>query len=217
MEYEVGYKIGNIEVVNTEYIKERKTHICYCKCLICGKIIKHSRRNMLKLKGNGCKTCVNKQRAKNAVKHTRLYNVWKQMKHRCRCTQTDYNHWKHYSGRGIDICKEWETYEPFRKWAYENGWNEDDLYLTNRNKLTIDRINNDGNYCPQNCRVVSHSMNQLNKRNTIKVKYKNKMYTIPELSNILNINSDILRHRIKNGWEEKSWGIPKRCRRTKNV
>lgn len=198
MEYNVGYKIGNIEVVEIKHDKEKHRKIFYCKCLLCGNIIPHRLDNLLRLKGNGCKDCVNKAKSINSVKHTRLYNVWRQMKHRCRCTETDYNHWKNYRGRGIDICKEWETYAPFKKWAEENGWNENTLYKSNRNTLTIDRIDNNGNYCPENCRIITHFEQQWNKTINRKVEYNGKVYNLLELSNKLNLPIATIIGRIKN-------------------
>ncbi len=198
MEYNVGYKIGNIEVVKIKHDKEKHRKIFYCKCLLCGNIIPHRLDNLLRLKGNGCKDCVNKAKSINSVKHTRLYNVWRQMKHRCRCTETDYSHWKNYRGRGIDICKEWETYAPFKKWAEENGWNENTLYKSKRNTLTIDRIDNNGNYCPENCRIITHFEQQWNKRINRKVEYNGKVYNLLELSNKLNLPITTIIGRIKN-------------------
>ena len=197
MEYNIGYKIGNIEIVDIKYNKEKHRKFFYCKCLLCGNITPHRLENLSKLKGNGCKDCVNKAKSINAVKYTRLYNVWRQMKHRCRCTSNDFNHWKNYAGRGIDICKEWETYEPFKKWAEENGWNENNLYNSKRNMLTIDRINNDGNYCPENCRILTHFEQQWNKSINRKVEYKGKTYNLLELSNKLNLPISTILGRIK--------------------
>lgn len=197
MEYNIGYKIRNVEIVDIKYNKEKYRKLFYCKCLLCGNIIPHRIENLSKLKGNGCKDCVNKAKSINAVKHTRLYNVWKQMKHRCRCTNNDFNHWKNYAGKGIDICKEWETYEPFKKWAQENGWNENNLYNSKRNTLTIDRIDNNGNYCPENCRIITHFEQQWNKSINKKVEYKGKIYNLLQLSKKLNLPISTINSRIK--------------------
>ena len=199
MKHGVGYKIGNIEVIKVEYNKDKKDYSYFCKCLLCGNIIKHSGGNMYKLQGLGCKDCVKKQKMENAVKHTRLYGVWRQMKHRCRCSETDYNHWKNYGGRGIDICKEWETYAPFKEWAERNGWNENNLYDSNRNKLTIDRIDNNGNYSPENCRIIAHREQQWNKRCSVKITYKGEVYNLLELSKKLNISIPALYTRWRRG------------------
>lgn len=198
MNYDVGYKFGNVEVVDIKYNKEKRRKMAYCKCLLCGKIFEHCISNLEKLKGNGCRECYFKAKNKNAVKFTRLYNVWKQMKHRCRCSKSDYSHWKNYSGKGIDICKEWETYEPFKKWAEENGWNENNLYASKRNTLTIDRIDNNGNYCPENCRIITHFEQQWNKTTNRKVEYKGQIYNLLQLSKMLNLPMSTILGRHKN-------------------
>jgi len=82
-----------------------------------------------------------------------LYGVWVNMRTRC----NNPNYYKHhrYGGRGISVCKEWDSeFIDFYNWAISNGW---------RNDLQIDRIDNDGNYCPDNCRFVSSLDNNNNK------------------------------------------------------
>ena len=94
----------------------------------------------------------------NNVKHnksnTRLYRIWNGMK--TRCYHTCHDSYKNYGGRGIKICKEWYgDFEVFEEWAVLNGYND---------TLSIDRIDNDGDYCPENCRWVSVSQQSSNKR-----------------------------------------------------
>lgn len=84
-----------------------------------------------------------------------FYNSWMNMKARCfRKTNRKY---KRYGGRGITVCKEWLDIRNFAQWAKESGWKEG---------LTIDRIDNDGNYCPENCRWISLSENSRKKSTT---------------------------------------------------
>jgi hypothetical protein len=78
---------------------------------------------------------------------TRLAKIWYGMRKRCNPI-TGHRRW---GGRGITICEEWQTFEPFRVWALTNGYRDD---------LTIDRIDNDGNYEPSNCHWITHSENR---------------------------------------------------------
>lgn len=88
-------------------------------------------------------------------KRPSFYNSWVSMKQRC--YNPKHHKYSRYGGRGIVVCDEWLTIEGFSSWAFENGWKQG---------LTIDRIDNNGNYCPENCRWVSVSENSRRKRTT---------------------------------------------------
>ncbi len=87
----------------------------------------------------------------------RLYTTWWNMLKRCE-TQSA-NRYDNYGGRGIKVCEEWHDYETFRKWAYENGYYDQPKDLPRKDKLSIDRIDNDGDYEPDNCRWITLSEN----------------------------------------------------------
>ena len=88
-------------------------------------------------------------------KQPSFYHTWQNIKGRClRVTHPKY---KRYGGRGIKVCDEWLDIKNFAEWALSHGWKEG---------LTIDRIDNDGDYCPENCRWVSLSENSRKKRTT---------------------------------------------------
>lgn len=91
---------------------------------------------------------------KHGKKNTRLYRIWLQMKNRCFNIRT--NRYKDYGGRGITVCDEWKNdFTKFYDWSILNGYQEN---------LTIDRIDNDGNYEPSNCRWVTVKIQNRNSR-----------------------------------------------------
>jgi hypothetical protein len=91
-------------------------------------------------------------------RHARLYDIWVGMNFRCN-PDSKHRHCKAHGARGIRVCQEWkDSYPAFKEWALANGYGE---------KLQIDRINNDGNYEPGNCRWVTAAINARNKRNTV--------------------------------------------------
>lgn len=87
----------------------------------------------------------------------RLYITWWNMLKRCETESA--NRYEFYGGRGIKVCEEWHDYDAFRSWAYENGYFDQDPKLPRKDKLSIDRIDPDGDYTPDNCRWVSLSEN----------------------------------------------------------
>lgn len=89
---------------------------------------------------------------------TRLYRVWANIKARCNCPSRP--EYKNYGGRGIRVCEEWQHFGAFYKWAMANGYDPEAPF----GKCTIDRIDNDGNYSPENCKWVDMHTQGCNKR-----------------------------------------------------
>lgn len=144
----------------------------------------------------------------------KLYSVWKNIKDRCyreKCKS-----YKNYGGRGIKVCDEWKNdYVAFRTWAINNGYKFDAKFQ----ECTIDRINNNGNYEPNNCRIVPNSIQAKNKQNTMyKEKYRecvicHKIFEVKKRKAVGNTCSykcaGKLRSLRMNEWAEKN--LKKEC------
>lgn len=139
--------------------RRNSTWLCKCKCG------KYSIVPRFALVGGHTTSCGCKVFESVNVTHgmskTRLYSEWSKM--RSRCNNASKKDFETYQGRGIAVCDEWNNdFVPFMEWALENGYRDD---------LTIDRIDNEKGYCPDNCRWITISAQQANKRNTIYINH----------------------------------------------
>ena len=160
---------------------------CQCDCgntteVLMGKLV-HRRT-----KSCGCyRRDFKKYDAKyNEIIYRRLYCIWGKM--RQRCLKPYCKAYKDYGGRGITICKEWENFNNFRDWALSNGYRDD---------LTIDRIDNDGNYEPSNCRWATMLQQQNNKRNNRLLTYNGITMTFSDWARELGIENSTLYKRLE--------------------
>ena len=144
-------------------------------------------------KGWSIDQIVNNKPVHHGMYKTRLYKTYQAMIDRC------YNHnskpYKGYGARGIDVCDEWRNDNTtFFDWALSHGYND---------KLTIDRIDNDKGYYPDNCRWVDYSTQLYNRRNTVLLWYNNKWRTIREIAQIENISRGTVYYRYIKGKKTK--------------
>ena len=110
--------------------------------------------------------------------HPHLFGVWETM--RSRCNNPNREKYKDYGGRGIKVCKEWdESAESFCKWALDNGY---------KDGLQIDRIDNDGDYEPNNCRWVTPKQNSRNRRNTVNLTLNGVTKSVSEWCETINVS-----------------------------
>lgn len=110
-----------------------------------------------------------------------------------RCTNPNSTYFPRYSGRGITVCHEWRTRNNFKEWALSHGY---------RNDLTIDRIDNDKGYSPDNCRWVTPSQNCCNRSTTHFVTAFGKRQSLMEWSRELNISYNTLKKRVTDHHED---------------
>lgn len=135
----------------------------------------------------GCfhKEQLGNRRRKHGYSNTKLYKTWKNI--RARCNNPNEPNYPRYGGRGIKVCDEWNDFINFKAWSESNNYNP---------SLSIDRINNDGNYEPSNCRWVDKTTQIRNRSITRKVEFNGEKITIKELSEKYNVNYFLLYDRI---------------------
>lgn len=189
----IGKTFGRLTIKDYFVKNRRQYYLCECSC----GIIKEIRKDSVvkdKRATRSCGCIKKEQDLKNLfvekthgmTKH-RLYKIFNGIK--TRCTNDKNNRFSRYGGRGISICKEWtDDYINFHNWAMSNGYKEG---------LSIERINNDGNYEPNNCEWIEFKEQCKNRKNTIRVLYKDKIYCLMDFSKIVNIPYSTLKNRTK--------------------
>lgn len=131
---------------------------------------------------NKSRECI-KRNTKHGMTHTRLYAVWCDMRRRCNNPKTP--EYKNYGARGIKICTEWDNdFKLFNDWAMKNGYDENAPH----GDCTIDRIDVNGDYCPENCRFVDLMVQGSNKRNNRHITHNGITMTQSEWARHYNKN-----------------------------
>lgn len=192
-----GKRFGRLTVLGRA---DKPGHMVYWNCVCdCGKshIAAGAYLKDGRIKSCGClhneKSAIRakKQFTKHAESGSRLHRIWKSM--RTRCNNKNAKSYGDYGARGIVICPEWDDYATFRDWAMANGYEDG---------LTIDRIDVNGDYCPENCRWVTWIMQSNNKRTTAYLTINGITHSIAEWSRLSGVKYETLRTRIKSRWRE---------------
>ena len=164
-----GETYGRVKVVSYVGISEDRRALWNCTCE-CGVTFITRGKDLRQGKVTSCgcarkEHCSARMTARNTThgkRHTRLYAVWCDMK--ARCLNPNNTSYKDYGGRGISICREWMQFENFYDWATTTGYNPDAPF----GECTLDRINTNGNYEPNNCRWVSMKVQASNRRKPVR-------------------------------------------------
>lgn len=182
-----GQRFGRLTVKNFSHIHNRTAYWnCVCDCghtkTVCGtSLTRGSTKSCGCLHDEKCK----ERATKHGEAGTRLYYVWQSMIKRCyNPNNKDYSN---YGGRGITVCSQWQDYNNFAKWCRKNGYEAG---------KSIDRINNNGNYCPKNCRWATKQEQNNNTRRTIKIKYKGCIKTLTDWCKELGLKKNTIYTRI---------------------
>jgi len=185
-----GRKFGRLTVLERdEKRKDRTFWICKCNCgNIISIYITHLKTGSTKSCGCLRKELFSQKTKKHGMARTKIYRVYQGMLERCYYKQ--HKTYDDYGGRGITVCLEWNNkengFENFYSWALENRYEEG---------LTLERLNNNGEYSPENCSWITRQEQGYNKRNTVKIEINGEIDTLKGWSERLNIKLSTLRDR----------------------
>lgn len=199
-----GRKFGRWTVLYRD-----EDYICYngytkpmwrCKCE-CGteKTILSDNLRRGKSLSCGCLRVERANEAKYTARHNneRLYNIWQNIK--IRCYNSNSKSYADYGGRGIIMCDEWKNdFSTFCEWALKSGYDKS----LSSNECSIDRIDSNGNYCPENCRWTDKFVQNSNKRNNILITIDGETCALKEWCRRFNANYKTVHSRIKySNWD----------------
>lgn len=197
----VGMRFGKLEVLGLAKIPNDCKNYVKCKC-DCGNIVNilpnalfcNERKSCGCTKTNNVMLKTSQSTSSGDFKDGRtkhpLYGTWRQMIERCE--NPNQKHYDRYGGRGISVCEEWHDFWKFVDWSDSVGGRPDGY--------TIDRINNDGDYEPSNCRWADQATQKRNTSNNFIVEYNGVSKPLIDWSIETGINHQTLTNRLKRGW-----------------
>lgn len=194
-------RFGKLTVINRSGSTKRGRATWLCKC-DCGNETIVQSTDLLSghTKSCGCFKFESRNKT-HGMRHTRLYNTWCNMKRRCNNPSSQ--EYKYYGAKGIHLCADWNNgFVSFMNWAYANGYND---------SLTIERIDYNKDYCPNNCKWIPFNEQSKNKRNNRFITYKGKTQILADWCRELNLDYDFIEKRMSvNGFTfEQAINVPK--------
>ena len=189
-----GERFERLTALDVVHENNRRKWLCLCDCG------NYTNVETAKLKNGETKSCgclraetTKRLKSKHNMKNTKIYRTWRNMKTRCFNPNDEF--FEDYGGRGITVCDEWsDDFRTFAKWAFDNGYDE---------SLTIERIDNNGDYEPSNCKWATLLEQGRNKRNNNWLSIDGKEKTLSEWARESNIPLSTLANRVYRGEEGK--------------
>lgn len=215
----LGFRSGRLEVIG--FRKVNNTHMhgigwdCRCDC---GNVVYGKSPSAIKngtLLSCGClkkeEEKVNLGRKTHGLTNTRLYGIWNKMKDRCE--NPNAHAYSRYGGRGIVVCDGWHDFQTFYDWAMAHEYTDD---------LTLERVDVNGNYCPENCAWIPLSMQMKNRTDTVRVELDGRMMPLKEACETLGLPYKAVHLRmtrygmsyedaISKPFKDKSQSLKHRC------
>lgn len=192
-----GKKFNRLLVVGFAFVDNHGKAMwnCLCDCggtsvVAGGKLMSGSTKSCGCLKTER----IAKLKYRHGASRTRIYRIWCAMLARCKCEGKPSQ--KNHGQRGISVCDEWKDFETFCEWAMANNY---------RDNLSIDRIDNNGDYCPENCHWATPKQQANNTRRNRMIEYNGETHTLSEWAEITGIKYYTLKQRINN----YNWSVEK--------
>jgi hypothetical protein len=201
LEIKKGDRYGRLTIIK-EVSKRNNTRWFLCAC-DCG-TVKPFCLAAMRRKDNPSMSCgcykdeiFITRNTSHRLSRSPIYNVWQAMIQRC--TNPKNKSFNNYGARGITVCQDWFSFSCFCKWAFNSGY---------KKNLTIDRINNDGNYEPLNCKWSTDAEQSRNNRKTIKITFNGVTLCLKDWADKIGICSTSLKKRLKKWPIEKALAEP---------
>ena len=187
-----GKKYGRLTAVRFSHINSHRDSEWLFAC-DCGKAHVTSAYSVTSGKTRSC-GCLKNEMAVTAstthgLRNTRIYETWSGM--RRRCLNPKRKDWPNYGGRGITVCSEWNDFKKFYDWAMSNGYSDN---------LSIDRIDNNMGYSPENCQWVGRTFQNNNTRANRQITAFGKTKNLQQWADDTGINHSTITLRLRSGW-----------------
>lgn len=183
-----GQRFGRLTVVKKSDERSHGSVKWVCKC-DCGNTKVVVGRSLRKGYTKSCGCIPRGHKIEHGMSHTRIFNIWQKMIRRCESPND--KSYPRYGGRGITVCEKWHSFQPFYEWAKENGYDD---------TLTIDRIDNDKGYSPDNCRWSDAYTQSQNRRSCLVFEKDGKSQTLKQWCRDIGISYTTVYQRIRHGW-----------------